>query len=89
MIGAYGAWAASLVQDGPASFSFRRDEWTDVEDWRPVARQRLLDHLACPDTGGIPKVTVRRQFIYDGLHVPAQQDPHPNLEGEHEHRLLW
>ena len=69
MIGAYGPWAASLVGDGPASFSFRRDEWTDVEAWRPVARQRLLDRLARPDTGGIPEVTIRRQFTYDGLHV--------------------
>jgi dienelactone hydrolase len=69
MIGAYGPWAASLVTDGPASFSFRRAEWTDVEAWRPVARQRLLDRLARPDTGGTPEVTVRRQFTYDGLHV--------------------
>jgi dienelactone hydrolase len=69
MIGAYGPWAASLVDDGPASFSFRRDEWTDVEAWRPVARQRLLDRLAQPDIGGTPEVTVRRRFTYDGLHV--------------------
>ncbi|MBN1977402.1 MAG: hypothetical protein JW918_08370 [Anaerolineae bacterium] len=69
MIGAYGPWAASLVGDGPAAFSFRRGEWTDVEAWRPVARQRLLDRLARPDTGGAPEVTVRRQFTYDGLHV--------------------
>jgi len=69
MIGAYGPWAASLVDDGPASFSFRRDEWIDVAAWRPVARQRLLDRLARPDIGGTPEVTVRRQFIYDGLHV--------------------
>jgi dienelactone hydrolase len=69
MIGAYGPWAASLVDDGPAAFSFRRDAWTDVEAWRPVARQRLLDRLARPDTGGTPEVTVRRQFTYDGLHI--------------------
>jgi dienelactone hydrolase len=69
MIGAYGPWAASLVDDGPAEFSFRRDERTDVEAWRPVARQRLLDRLARPDTGSTPEVTVRRRFTYGGLHV--------------------
>jgi hypothetical protein len=50
MIGAYGPWAASLVGDGPATFSFRRDEWTDVEAWRPVARQRLLRWAPRPST---------------------------------------
>jgi dienelactone hydrolase len=69
MIGAYGPWAASLVGDGLASFSFRRAEWTDVEAWRPVARQRLLDRLAQPDTGGMPEAVVRRQLAYDGLYV--------------------
>jgi dienelactone hydrolase len=69
MIGAYGPWAASLVGDGPASFSFRRAEWTDLETWRPIARQRLLDRLAQPDAGGTPEVTVRRQYTYDDLHV--------------------
>lgn len=69
MIGAYGPWAASLVADSPATYSFRHDQWTDVESWRPLARQRLLERLAQPETGGAPEVTVHRQFIYDGLQV--------------------
>src|SRR5262245_326307 len=69
MIGAYGPWAASLVADEPATFSFRHKQWTDIESWRPLAQQRLLDRLAQPDTGGLPEVTVHRQFIYDGLHI--------------------
>ena len=69
MIGVYGPWAASIVGDGPAALSFRREQWTDVEAWRPVARQRLLDYLAQPDTGGTPELTVHRQFIYNDLHV--------------------
>ncbi len=69
MIGAYGPWAVSLVGDDPAALSFRRAEWTEVESWRSVARQRLLDLLAQPDTGGTPTVTVRRQFVYDDLHI--------------------
>jgi dienelactone hydrolase len=69
MIGAYGAWAASLAGEEPGKFSFRRPEWNDVESWRTAARQRLLAGLAQPDTGGTPQVTVRRQLTYDGLHV--------------------
>ncbi len=69
MLGVYGPWAASLVADGPAALSFRRTEWTEVESWRPVARQRVLERLAQPNTGPTPPVTVERQFIYDGLHV--------------------
>lgn len=69
MIGAYGPWAASLVADSPATYSFRHEQWTDVESWRPLARQRLLERLAQPETGGAPEVTVHRQFIYDGLQV--------------------
>ena len=71
VIGAYGPWAASIVGDGPAALSFRNEKWTDVETWRPVARGRLMDCLAQPDTGGAPEATVHRQFVYDGLHVEA------------------
>lgn len=69
MIGAYGPWAASLVDNGPAKFSFRRDEWADIDVWRQAARQQLLARLASPDTGDTPSVTVKEQFIYDDLHV--------------------
>lgn len=69
MIGAYGPWAASLGGDGPAALSFRREQWTDVDAWRSVARQRLLGYLAQPDTGGVPQVTIHEQLIYDGLQV--------------------
>jgi dienelactone hydrolase len=68
MLGAYGPWAALLVDD-PASLSFRRGEWADVEAWRPIARQRLLERLAPPHTGVTPDVTIHRQSVYDGLHV--------------------
>ncbi|MFN2165807.1 MAG: hypothetical protein ACK2U9_06060 [Anaerolineae bacterium] len=68
MLGAYGPWAALLV-DSPATYSFRREEWAGVEAWRPIARRRLLERLASPPTGAVPDVTVRRRFVYDGLHV--------------------
>lgn len=69
MIGAYGPWAASLPGDGPAALSFRNEQFTEVEAWRPIARQRVLDLLAQPDTGGVPPVTVHEQLTYDGLDI--------------------
>jgi dienelactone hydrolase len=69
MIGSYGPWAASLLGDGPAALSYRNPQWSDVEAWRPLARQRLMERLAQPELGDMPQVTVRRRFIYDGLHV--------------------
>ncbi len=68
MIGAYGPWMAELASD-PPRLSFRNDAESDIEAWRSVARQRALDCLAMPDSGGTPQVTVHAQYIYDGLHV--------------------
>jgi len=67
MIGAYGLWAASLTGDGPAALSFRNEKWVDVDTWRPVARQRLLDCLAQPYSGGAPEVTIHTETVVDGL----------------------
>jgi dienelactone hydrolase len=50
MIGIYGPWAASLTGDGPGSFSFRRGEFTSVDQWRPKARQRVMERLLQPYT---------------------------------------
>ncbi len=69
MIGAYGPWAAELVGDSPARLSFRRSEWTELETWRPRARQRVQDCLLQPDTGGVPQATLQHQFQYDGLEI--------------------
>ena len=69
MIGAYGPWATSLVGDEPARLSFRRPEWNELDAWRIVARQRLVELLAQPEAGGIPAVTVQEQCAYDGLYV--------------------
>ena len=67
VIGGYGTWAASLGGDAPGALSFRNDQWTDVESWRPKARARLAACLAQPDTGGLPEVTVLETGTYDGL----------------------
>jgi hypothetical protein len=67
MIGLYGPWAASLTANKLPSLSFRNPERTDIESWRPMARQRVMDRMAIPDIGELPEVRVTREFIYDGL----------------------
>ncbi|MHB9027273.1 MAG: dienelactone hydrolase family protein [Candidatus Latescibacterota bacterium] len=69
MIGPYGPWAASLTGEGPQALSFRNNKWRDIGTWRKAARQCVLDRIAAPDLGAAPKVTVRKQYAYDGLQV--------------------
>jgi dienelactone hydrolase len=69
MIGLYGPWAASLTANKLPSLSFRNTEWTDIESWRPTARQRVMDRMAIPDIGVLPEIRVIREFVYDGLLV--------------------
>lgn len=69
IIGQYGPWAAKRREGKRPSFSFRNPEWSDPEAWRKVARQRLKERMAIPDLGGIPPVTVHKQYVYDGLHI--------------------
>jgi dienelactone hydrolase len=68
MIGAYGPWAAARIPEPPL-LSFRREEWRDVDQWRATARERLVARLARPETGGAPRVTVRRTYSFDDLQV--------------------
>jgi len=37
MIGHYGKWAASLTENKLPSFSFRKNEFTDIEKWKKAA----------------------------------------------------
>jgi dienelactone hydrolase len=69
IIGPYGPWAAALIQSELPRLSYRRKEFTDINAWRKVARQSVIDRLAAPQIGGIPKVTVREKLIYDGLQI--------------------
>ena len=57
VIGLYGAWAASLQGSKLPSLSFRRPEFTKLEKWRKSAKQRVIERLAIPDLGGLPKLT--------------------------------
>lgn len=69
LIGLYGRWAASLVDNKIPALSFRQDEFKSVEAWHGRARQCVIDRMAVPDIGGLPEVTLKKQYEYDGLHV--------------------
>jgi len=70
MIGAYGPWAADRVLGkGPARLSFRTGKWKTLDAWRRVARKRLLECIAPVDLGGVPKVRVDSETVWDGLHI--------------------
>jgi dienelactone hydrolase len=69
IIGLYGEWADSLIENKLPAFSFRRKEWSNLETWRKSARKRLVERLAIPEIGGIPKVNITKQYTYDGLQI--------------------
>lgn len=69
LIGLYGPWAVSLIDSKLPSLSFRRKEWTNLAQWREMAKQRLIERLGIPDIGGMPQVTLKKQYEYDGLHI--------------------
>ena len=69
IIGQYGPWATSLTENKIPSLSFRKKEWTDVKKWHQAADSRVRERLSIPDIGGMPEVTVKKQYNYDGLQV--------------------
>lgn len=69
VIGAYGKWAAGLTENKLPSLSFRKKEFTNQDAWKKDARKRLTERLAIPEIGGMPAVTVKKQYEYDGLHI--------------------
>jgi dienelactone hydrolase len=69
IIGLYGSWAASESAKELPELSFRRKEWDNVQTWRKIARERLIARLGIPAIGQAPKVTLVREYIYDGLHI--------------------
>ena len=69
IIGLYGPWASSINENKIPSHSFRRSEYKDLEVWRSSAKERLKQRLAIPDIGGIPKVSLKKKYEFDGLHI--------------------
>lgn len=69
IIGLYGEWANSHNEKNLPKFSFRRNEWNDIESWRKSARQRALERLGIPDIGPLPTVTVKKKYTFDNLQI--------------------
>jgi len=69
MLGSYGNWAASIVEDKPGEYSFRNEKWSNVENWRVKAKSKLEEYLARPCIGSVHLVTVGAQYIYDDLYI--------------------
>jgi dienelactone hydrolase len=69
VIGLYGDWAAGLHGNTLPSLSFRREAWKDINKWRGAASKRVKERMSIPAIGTKPRVTVGKQFIYDGLLV--------------------
>lgn len=69
-VGSYGPWLSEqILGDGPARLSFRIGKWKSVDEWRSVARKRVLECMAPVDLGGKPAVTVTGRTTYDGLDI--------------------
>lgn len=69
IIGLYGPWASSLIENKVPSHSFRNTKWQNIDQWKASANDRILDRLGIPEIGGTPQVTVKKQYEYDGLHI--------------------
>src|SRR6185295_5579683 len=79
MVGAYGPWLSEKVLgEGPARLSFRTGKWKSVDEWRPVARQRVLECLAPVDLGEQPDVRVDSTYEFDGLQIERLSWQLPN-----------
>jgi hypothetical protein len=69
IIGQYGQWASSLIDNKLPVFSFRNKDWNNLETWKKASKKRLKERLGIPDIGGIPIVNVSKKYSYDGLQI--------------------
>ena len=69
MLGAYGQWAASLQGTVPGELSLRGSEWSDIGQWRKVARAALLGLLHLPPGARASDIQVHRRYTSDGLDI--------------------
>ena len=68
VIGQYGQWASSLVND-PPKLSFRNKKWKKLKPWRKAALTKTEELLSAPDIGDVPEVTVKANYTFDGLDI--------------------
>lgn len=68
LIGAYGPWAVSLLPAQPP-LSFRNKKWSNIDAWRKEALEKTIELVSAPAKPGLPKVTVKKKYTYDGLEI--------------------
>lgn len=69
VIGSYGPWAASNLND-PPELSFRNIKWTDLKGWREKAKEKAIELVSAPKIDGVkPKITIKSEYEYDGLAI--------------------
>ena len=79
MVGSYGPWLSEKVLgDGPARLSYRTGQWQSLNEWKPIAKQRVLDCIAPVDLGGTPDVRVESTHEFDGLQIERLSWQLPN-----------
>ncbi len=69
MLGVYGPWAASIVGDQPARFSYLQDRFQEVNAWRSVAKERVLECLMQPEATKLKDIQVEPAQTLEDLSI--------------------
>jgi dienelactone hydrolase len=69
IIGQYGPWAAGENSKSLPSHSFRNPKWKNHKEWQAAAKKVTIDRMGLRSTGPTPKVELKKQYEYDGLHI--------------------
>jgi len=69
VIGLYGPWFSARMENRLPSLSFRNTAFTNIEQWRKSAKEQVMARMAIPVIEGTPKVTLIKQYVYDGLMI--------------------
>ena len=68
IIGQYGPWAAGL-RPNPPKLSLRANRSKNLDAWRKEALAKAVELVASPPMGTIPKVTVEKKYVFEGLEI--------------------
>jgi len=68
IIGAYGSWAAGLV-DQPPALSFRNKQWKSIDKWRKDALAKAHELMAPPKIDKTPSCKTEKKYSFDGLEI--------------------
>jgi len=69
VIGLYGPWFSAWMENRLPSLSFRNTAFTNLDEWKKTAKERVIARMAIPSIEGTPKVTVKKRYAYDGLMI--------------------